>query len=300
MRGDDLDAADRVVRLAFGTFRGLPDPETAFGDVDRVRTRFRGAPDRAWVAEADGEIVGAVLATRLGSFGYFGPLAVRPDHWDRGVGKRLLQPVLDAFERWDVRQAGLFTFASSPKHLGLYQAHGFWPGSLVAILARPVAADAEATYELASERHATDEIGELTNALFEGLDVGGEIAAVHEQRLGDTVLLRRGGKLVAIAVCHCGAGSEAGSGTCYVKFGAVAPGDCASDDFERLLDACEAFAASSGAETLVAGVNVGRLDAYRRMLGRGFRADLIGASMWRRPDGPNFDKPADYVLDDLR
>ena len=40
MREDDLDAADRVVRLAFGTFRGLPDPAEAFGDADRVRTRL--------------------------------------------------------------------------------------------------------------------------------------------------------------------------------------------------------------------------------------------------------------------
>jgi N-acetylglutamate synthase-like GNAT family acetyltransferase len=298
MREDDLDAADRVVRLAFGTFRGLPDPAEAFGDIDRVRTRFRAAPGRAWVAESD-EVVGAVFATRLGSFGYFGPLAVRPDHWDRGIGNRLMQPVVEAFHAWGVRQAGLFTFASSPKHLGLYQAHGFWPGSLVSILGKPVSA-VEATYDLASKEPAADEVRRLTDAVFAGLDLGEEIAAVEEQSLGDTILLRRGGELVGIAVCHRGPGSEAGSGTCYVKFAAVAPGETAAEDFERLVDACEAFAASAGLERLVAGVSVGRLDAYRRMLERGFRADLIGVSMWLRPEGPNFDTAADYVLDDLR
>jgi N-acetylglutamate synthase-like GNAT family acetyltransferase len=300
MREDDLDAADRVVRLAFGTFRGLPDPAEAFGDADRVRTRFRAAPDRAWVAEAGGEVVGAVFATRLGSFGYFGPLAVRPDHWDRGIGKRLMQPVMEALDRGDVRQAGLFTFASSPKHLGLYQAHGFWPGPLVSILGKPVAPVEATTYAVASAEHAPDEVGQLADTVFEGLDLGDEIAAVQEQGLGDTILLRRDGELVGIAVCHCGPGSEAGSATCYVKFGAVAPGEYAAEDFERLLDACEAFAARSGLERLVAGVNAGRLDAYRRMLARGFRAELIGVSMWLRPEGPNFDTPADYVLDDLR
>jgi N-acetylglutamate synthase-like GNAT family acetyltransferase len=300
MREDDLDAADRVVQLAFGTFRGLPDPAEAFGDADRVRTRFRAAPDCAWVAETEGEVMGAVFATRLGSFGYFGPLAVHPDHWDRGIGRRLLQPVMEAFERWDVRQAGLFTFASSPKHLGLYQAHGFWPGSLVSILGKPVAAEAKATYALASTEHASDEVRRLTDAIFDGLEIEHEITAVEEQRLGDTVLLRREGELVGVAVCHCGGGSEAGSGTCYVKFGAVAPGEAAAEDFERLLDACEAFAARSGVEQLVAGVNVGRLDAYRRLLARGYRAELIGVSMWLRPGGPNFDTHTDYVLDDLR
>ena len=47
MRADDVDAADRVLRLAFGTIRGLPDPSAAFGDSDLVRTRFRAAPDCA-------------------------------------------------------------------------------------------------------------------------------------------------------------------------------------------------------------------------------------------------------------
>ena len=44
MRADDLEAADRVLRLAFGTIRGLPDPSAAFGDADYVHTRFRAAP----------------------------------------------------------------------------------------------------------------------------------------------------------------------------------------------------------------------------------------------------------------
>ena len=127
MQAHDLDSADRVMRLAFGTIRGLPDPGAAFGDSESVRTRFRAAPDCAWAAELDGEVVGSVFAARWGSFGFIGPLSVHPGLWDNGIGGRLLQPVLEAFERWNLRQAGLFTFAASPKHLGLYQKYGFWP-----------------------------------------------------------------------------------------------------------------------------------------------------------------------------
>src|SRR5919108_1821121 len=46
----DLGAADRVMRLAFGTIRGLPDPEATFGERELVRTRFRAAAGWAWVA----------------------------------------------------------------------------------------------------------------------------------------------------------------------------------------------------------------------------------------------------------
>jgi N-acetylglutamate synthase-like GNAT family acetyltransferase len=306
MAADDLDSADRVMRLAFGTVRRLPDPSTAFGDRDLVRTRFRAAPDCAWVAEAEGEVVGSVFATRWGSFGFLGPLTVHPDLWDGGVGGRLLEPVLESFERWELRQAGLFTFADSPKHLGLYQKHGFWPGSLTVVAAKTVSARRASSPVLASkelEHGRTDVLNEtlvLTDQVFAGLDLRGEIVAADEQGLGDTVLLRSEGAFDGMAVCHCGAGSEAGSDACYVKFAAVLPGEDAPDRFERLLDACEAFAADSGLGRLVIGVNTGRLDAYRRLLARGFRAELIGVSMSLRPGEPDLDTPAHYVIDDLR
>jgi hypothetical protein len=62
---------------------------------------------------------------------------------------------------------------------------------------------------------------ELTSAIYEGLDVGREIRAVAEQKLGDTVLLWNESKLAGLAVCHSGPGTEAGSDVCHVKFGAA-------------------------------------------------------------------------------
>ena len=306
MHADDLDAADRVLRQAFGTIRGLLDPSATFGDADSVRTRFRAAPECAWAAELDGDVVGSVFAARWGSFGFFGPLSVHPDLWGRGIGGQLLQPVLDAFTSWDIRQAGLFTFADSPKHLGLYQKHGFWPGPLTVVAAKETGPGAERTHALFAEdaegsrELVLDEIRELTDRVFRGLDLGREIVAVYEQGIGDTVLVRSDGTLDGMGVCHCGAGSEGGSDTCYVKFAAVRPGKAAAMSFEQLLDACEAYAAESGMSRVVAGVNTGRLDAYRRLLARGYRAERVGVSMRLRPDGPHFDTPAHYVIDDLR
>jgi GNAT superfamily N-acetyltransferase len=306
MAEDDLDAADSIMRVAFATARGLPDPESAFGKAQPVRSRFRAAPECAWVAEVDGEAVGSVFVARWGTFGFFGPLTIHPEHWDRGIGSRLLEPVIEAFDRWRLRQAGLFTFSNSPKHIGLYQKHGFWPRFLTALTTGPATAKAQAGYALYSgtpaEQQASllEEARRLTGTVFAGLDLGGEILAVDAQRIGDTVLLHGEQGLDGMAVCHCGPGSEAEAGTCYVKFGAVRPGADAAGRFERLLDACESFAAGSGHGHVVAGVNTGRLDAYRRLLRRGFRIDRIGVSMCLRPEGPHFDTPDRHVIDDLR
>ena len=136
----DLDQADLIFRTAFGTFMGAAEPERFFGDTDLVRTRWRADPTAAFAAELDGELVGSNLVTNWGSVGFFGPLTVRPDCWDRGIAKQLLEPTMDLFASWKTRHVGLLTFAESPKHVGLYQSFGFWPRYLIAAMAAPVVA----------------------------------------------------------------------------------------------------------------------------------------------------------------
>ena len=77
--------------------------------------------------------------------GFFGPLSVRPDLWDRGIAKRLLESTIELFDKWGTKHAGLFTFSHSPKHIGLYQKFGFWPSFLTAIMSKPVVADQTTT-----------------------------------------------------------------------------------------------------------------------------------------------------------
>jgi hypothetical protein len=126
-----------------------------------------------------------------------------------------------------------------------------------------------------------------------------EIRAVDAQRLGETVLTWGGGELTGFAVCHVGAGTEAGSDKCYIKFGAVRSGSSASKEFRRLLDACREFAHSRGAKLLTAGVNLARLDAYCEMLDAGFRATSQGVIM-EQNGAPGYNRPEVFLLDDWR
>jgi GNAT superfamily N-acetyltransferase len=303
LRESDLDAADRICRVAFGTFLGLPDPARMFGDADYVRTRFRSEPEGALAVDVDGELAGSNLATRWGSVGFFGPLSVRTDLWDRGVAKRLLEPTMALFDRWGIRHAGLFTFAASGKHVGLYQSFGFWPRFLTPIVARrpePRPADWKefSALDPAAREGVLGECREAADAVHQGLDPRREILAVAGQRLGDTLLVG-GDRLEAFAICHSGAGSEAGSGTVYVKLGLARPGPRAAESYERLLDACEAYAAARDAGTLVLGVNAAREDALRRVRARGFRTVLQGVAM-HRPNEPGYSRADAYVIDDWR
>lgn len=135
----------------------------------------------------------------------------------------------------------------------------------------------------------------LSDRIHPGLDLSSEIEALKAQDLGELVLLQDEAELVGFAVMHCGAATEAGSGTAYVKFGAAR--DAAS--FGRLLKAAESTARRRGLEQLVAGINTARSGAYRQMLAHGYRSTFLGVAM-QLHDRPGFNRPDCFVIDDWR
>jgi GNAT superfamily N-acetyltransferase len=301
----DLDEADRIFRIAFGTFLGVPEPERFFGDVDMVRTRWRADPGAALAADLGGRLAGSNFAANWGSVGFFGPLTVAPEYWDRAIAQRLLNATMDLFEAWGTRHAGLFTFAQSAKHVGLYQKYGFWPRFLTAVMTSPVQPDSGqgpvrlSALDEAGRAGAVAAVRELTDAVYPGLDVSREIESVLAQGLGDIVLIDDASGVQGVAICHAGAGTEAGSAACYVKFGAVRPGPGAERLFGLLIDACHALAAQVGASVLVAGANAGRERAWRALAGRGFRREFQGVAM-HRPNEPGYSTSDSFVIDDWR
>lgn len=302
----DLAAADRVMRLAFGTFFGSPDPAETFGDVRFLQHRWKADPSAAFVAEANQEVVGSNIAVNWGSVGFLGPLTVRPDYWDSGVGSQLMEPVMACFDRWHTRHVGLFTFAQSPKHIGLYQKFGFYPRFLTAIMNKGVG---QITCDFDWTRYSEtlpDErapvlkaVCQLTDALYEGLDVTSEMESVTSLGVGDTVLVWEDGQLAGLAICHTGAGTEAGSDTCYVKFGAARPGARVARDFGQLLCACEALASTQKLSRLMAGMNLARQAAYQIMMDHGFRIGFTGVAM-EKPNTADYNRQDAYVIDDWR
>jgi GNAT superfamily N-acetyltransferase len=302
----DLADADRVFRVAFGTFLGAPDPRRFFGDAEMVRTRWHAANDAAFAAVREGRLVGSNFVTNWGSVGFFGPLTVDPACWNQGIAKLLMEPTVALFDSWGTRHAGLFTFAQSALHVGLYQRFGFWPRFLTAVMSSPVGAPAPAhsgtrmsDLDGAARPGALASVRELTDAVYPGLDLTREIESVLDQGLGDVVLVDDATALQGVAICHIGAGTEAGGGNCYVKFGAVRPGQHAARHFELLLDACHRLAADKGAAGLAVGANAGRDKAWQALAQRGFRVGMQGVAM-HRPNDAGYSHSDSYVIDDWR
>ena len=304
MQAADTEAAERLYRLAFGTYFQLPEPMAFRGDAEMVGPRWHTYPDGGLVAERDGTMIGMSFAANWGSLGVLGPVAVHPDLWKHGIARLLLGATVEVFERWGSRIVGLFTFPQSAMHLRLYQSFGFWPRTLMPAMAKPVG-EAQAVPGAAALSARADRAAlvaacrALADSVYAGLDLSREIATVLDERLGEVVLLMEDGALAGFAVCHAGARSEGGSRSCGIKFALVRSGEAAPARFRNLVAACEEFARSRGIPQVVTGVTTGRQGAYRIMCDLGFRTLVAGVAM-HRPYADAYDRPDIFALDDWR
>ena len=303
MHERDLDAADRVHRIAFGTRFGLPDPAAFRGDAQMVRTRWATDPEATRVVEIDGAIVGGACAMHWGSVFVLGPVFVDPKHAARGLAHLLVEHMMAIADQRGAKLAGLFTFPESATHLRLYESAGFVAQTLTPVMTKQPDAAQQNPGLLFSKLGPAEQdaallgLARVTDLNFPGLDLTREIRAVARLEMGDTILIGEAHDPRALAICHYGPRGEGGSGTLFIKFAAARPG--AAADFAQLLDCCDGLATATGAQRMIAGTNTARAEAYRILRERGFRAGLVGVAM-HRPDGPDYNRPDVFVIDDWR
>ena len=300
----DLPAASSINRAAFSKFFGIPDPTKFRVGADVIGPRWRLWPEAGVALELDGRLAAAGLMIRWGSVAVLGPVVVAPEDWSRGLARALMPKLLEQVGRGDFAFTGLVTHPQSPKHVRLYESFGFRMQRITAVMAKPVAPEPAAARQFsrlpqAERTELAAAMRELTDGIFPGLDVTAEAADLAAHGLGETLLLESGGRLDALALCHCGPGSEASAGQVFVKFAAARGGKNAHRRFRRMLAACEAYAALQGAALLVAGTNTGRSEAYESMLRAGFRTTMNVVAM-TRPATDGYNRPEIYAIDDWR
>ncbi len=306
----DLPEADRIFRTAFGTFLGLPDPVTFLGDADLVYSRWRAAPEDAIAADVDGKLAGSMFVANWGSVGFFGPLTVHPDHWDKGVARRLLDATMAKFEAWGTRYPGLFTFAHSPKHLFLYQKYGFHPRFLTPILSKAPAADARRRRSLVALLRAVG-IRAARPAWTPAAP------SPTTSSTGSTSHARSWRSRPRSLATPSSSGTARGwpaspsATTVRAPRPAATPATSSSAPPAPAPTPAGARASSGsfrpprrspparGSRASPPAPNAGRPEAYRQMIARGFRADFVGVAM-QHDNQPGYNRPGAYVIDDWR
>ena len=305
LQENELPLANRIFQIAFSKLIG--DSSTAsYGSDINYMNRWYTDPKATFAAEIDSQLVGVNIATHLGSLGILGPLVVHPDFWNQGIGKKLMEPVMDCFHGWGITQIGLFTSTKTPKNLSFYQNFGFYSGFLIALMSKQIQFY-EGNFRALMYSQLRDyervkclkACSELTDTIYTGLDITREICAINSRKMGDTILLWDDSRLLGFAVCHCGVNTEAGRNVCYIKFGIVRLGIKTEQWFEQLLQECEKFATMNGLSSLVFGVSTARCQIYQKIIALGFRIYRLGVAM-HKPNNPIYNHADVFVIDDWR
>lgn len=266
----DAEACGRIFHSAFALINEshgfppeIPSPEAGIGIMQML---FSLPQFYCVVAEEDGKILGSNCLDERSVIAGLGPVSVDPAVQNRGVGRRLMQALLDRAQERHFAGVRLLQSAFHLRSLSLYANLGFAVREPVMVMSKPTAprpvtgfyvrpataGDEPACEALCTKVHGFSRIGEFRDAVVQG------VARVVE----------RDGRLTGYA---CGFG----------YFGqAVAEGN---DDLKALIQSAEEI---GGVGLLIP---VRNADLYRWCLSAGMRAllpmTLMTMGLYNEPAG---------------
>jgi predicted N-acetyltransferase YhbS len=182
----DIDDCARICYEAFYAIATRHDFPPDFPSVQPARelvAALQSHPDFfSVVAESDGRIVGSNFLDERSAIFAVGPVTVDPDARDRGIGRSLMQAVLDRSVEREASGVRLVQVAYNTRSMSLYTKLGFATREpLAAILGEPLlkrfngfdvraaaAADMDECNRLCSQVHGHDRGGELRDAIALG------------------------------------------------------------------------------------------------------------------------------------
>lgn len=194
---EDAGACGQICFDAFSTINGahgfpcdFPGPEVATAVISMM---FASPDFYCVVAESDGRIVGSNVLDERSVIGGVGPITIDPDAQNLGVGRKLMQAVLDRAEERGVAGVRLVQAAFHNRSFSLYTALGFEVREpLCCMQGRTV----ERSVAGCAVRAAKKEDESACNALslrVHGFERAVELAQAIERRTG--LVVERGGRI---------------------------------------------------------------------------------------------------------
>lgn len=177
-------------------------------DVWTYAIRDAGDGAMLWHDER-GELAAFNIAHRSGTEGWMGPLAVRTDRQEMGIGRIIVSAAVEWLQRHRVTTVGLETMPRTVENIGFYGRLGFVPRHLTVTMTgetsgRRVAGGSVLLGRLdAAERAGLlERCRARIDQSARGYDFTREAELTLELGLGDTVVLERAGEISGFAIWH--------------------------------------------------------------------------------------------------
>jgi GNAT superfamily N-acetyltransferase len=227
-----------------------------------------------WHDEQD-QLVAFNVAHRSGTEGWMGPLAVRTDRQEMGVGRTIVMAAIEWLRAEGVTTIGLETMPRTVENIGFYGRLGFVPGYLTVTMTgeasrRRVAGGSVLLSRLAARERAaiTEQCRLRLDRSAPGYDFTREVELTHQLRLGDTVVLERADEIVGFAIWHSAplAAERHAEELRVLKLFADS-----EKSFERLMLTLEGLAAREHLLRVAIRLQTAYVTAYRALIDREYR-----------------------------
>lgn len=273
----DIEALNRIFAEAFtDRYRrdGMIGVRVPYLNPAIWRYAIEDAGEGAFIwRDADGRPAAFNMVHQSGREGWMGPLAVRPDRQNEGLGKTIVQAGIDWLRSRGATTIGLETMPRTVDNIGFYSRLGFVPRYLTVTLVREVSRRPVPLVELlsrAGEARALTlaQCRELSGRLSEGVDFTREIQLTGELGVGDTCLVREDGRLTGFALWHTAALAE-GRPRDELRVLKLVAGDQAA--LEALFAAVDASAVREGVRRVSFRAQTAAPAGYARLVAAGCR-----------------------------
>ncbi len=118
-----IDDYDKVYALWLSCKgMGLNNLDDSREGIDRFLKRN---PDTCFIAEDDGELIGAIMVGNDGRRGYIYHTAVHPEHRRKGIAKLLVETALKALKELGINKAALVVFERNEDGNAFWENIGF-------------------------------------------------------------------------------------------------------------------------------------------------------------------------------
>ncbi len=175
-------------------------------DIWRYAIEDAAAGALLW-RDGAGQVIAFNMVHRSGTEGWMGPLAVRPDRQNEGLGKRIVQAGIDWLIRKQAATVGLETMPRTVENIGFYSRLGFVPGHLTITVVRDVARRQRPPGVLLSRLgdrgpSMISACRDLTHSLVAGTDYTREIELTMRLGIGDVSIVSRADQVRGYALWH--------------------------------------------------------------------------------------------------
>ncbi len=130
-----IDAYDQVMAL----WTDIPGIGLSEADSKENISRYLGRnPGMSFLAEKEGQIVGAVLCGHDGRRGYIHHLAVYPNYRRQGIGRKLIDNCLTGLNAIGVNKCHLFIFEDNKEGMIFWENLGWSYRSDISVISKTI------------------------------------------------------------------------------------------------------------------------------------------------------------------